>query len=155
MRCPYCNINNDRVIDSRASTDGKSIRRRRKCVLCGRRFTSYELVEEPRLRVLKKNGTRVPFSGENIRRGIERACWKRPISEGEIETLVEEIENDLFSNYTEVESQHIGDMVLAHLHELDHVAFIRFASVYRQFDSLNDFVETLRPMLAEAQKKSR
>ena len=155
MKCPFCGIDNDRVIDSRASQDGLAIRRRRQCARCDRRFTSYELVEEPTLKVLKKGGTRVPYSREKVKRGIERACWKRPIKESQIELMVESIENDIFSNFSEVESQRIGDMVLEHLRELDHVAFVRFASVYRQFSSLNDFVEALRPMLAEARRQPR
>ena len=156
MKCPFCKTDNDRVIDTRASENGMATRRRRECVHCGRRFTSYERVEEPTLKVIKKGGARVPYSREKIKRGLERACWKRPISESRIETVIEAIESGLFSNFdTEVESYRIGELVLEHLHELDHVAFVRFASVYRQFDSLNDFVDTLRGMLEEAQSRPR
>jgi len=97
----------------------------------------------------------MPYVREKVKQGIERACWKRPINERQIELMVESIENAIFSNFSEVESQRIGDMVLEHLRELDHVAFVRFASVYREFNSLNDFVDTLRPMLAEVRQLSK
>ncbi|MBN1851876.1 MAG: transcriptional repressor NrdR [Pirellulales bacterium] len=155
MKCPYCGMDNDRVIDSRASQDGRAIRRRRQCARCDRRFTSYEIIEEPSLKVIKKGGARVPYVREKIKQGIERACWKRPISTQQIESIVESIENAIYTTFSEVESQRIGDMVLEHLRELDHVAFVRFASVYRKFDNLNDFVDTLRPMLAEAMKRPK
>lgn len=156
MKCPFCKIDNDKVTDSRASQDGAAIRRRRECAHCGRRFTTYERLEEPTLKVIKKDGARVPYSREKIFEGIERACWKRPISESQIENTISAIENDVFRNFeTEVDSARLGAIVMEHLQKLDHVAFVRFASVYRQFDSLNDFVETLRPMLAEAHNRPR
>ncbi len=150
MRCPFCSIDNDRVIDSRASQDGLAIRRRRECVNCNRRYTTYERLEEPTLKVIKKDGARVPYSREKIKRGLERACWKRPISERQIESTIATIENDVFSSFeNEVESRRLGELVMEHLRELDDVAFVRFASVYKQFDDAHDFVETLRPMLSE------
>ena len=156
MQCPYCKIDNDRVIDSRASQDGLATRRRRVCHNCGRRFTTYETIEDPTLKVIKKDGARVPYDRQKIRRGIGRACWKRPISDRQIDATVEKLENELFASFeTEVESARIGELVLEHLHQLDHVAFVRFASVYREFASLNDFVDTLRPLLAEMQRRPR
>ena len=105
MQCPYCKIDNDRVIDSRASQDGLATRRRRVCHNCGRRFTTYETIEDPTLKVIKKDGARVPYDRQKIRRGIGRACWKRPISDRQIDATVEKLENELFASFeTEVES---------------------------------------------------
>ncbi len=155
MKCPFCKIDNDRVIDSRASQDGLAIRRRRECVNCNRRYTTYERFEELTLKVIKKDGIRVPYSREKVKRGLERACWKRPISDRQIESTIAAIENDVFSSFeNEVESARLGELVMEHLRDLDDVAFVRFASVYRQFDDLHDFVATLKPLLAEAKQAS-
>jgi transcriptional repressor NrdR len=151
MKCPYCHLDHDRVIDSRASDDGYSIRRRRECLGCRRRYTTSEQRVESHLRVIKRDGTRVPFSRQKLKQGMERACWKRPISDKQLESAIAEIEEVVHTSFdTEVESRRLGEIVLEQLRELDLVAFVRFASVYRKFDSLNDFVETLRPMIQEA-----
>ncbi|MEO1496125.1 MAG: transcriptional regulator NrdR [Planctomycetota bacterium] len=148
MRCPFCRHDNDRVIDSRASNDGASIRRRRECLHCNRRYTTYERPEDTTIKVVKKDGSRAPFSREKIQRGLERACWKRSISSRQIEQTVDAIENDVYQSYeTEIESRELGLLVMEHLKELDEVAFVRFASVYRQFNDAQDFFEELRPML--------
>lgn len=148
MKCPFCRLDNDRVVDSRASDDGSAIRRRRQCHGCGRRYTTYERPEETTIKVIKKDGSRAPFSRDKIRGGLERACWKRPISSRQIEKAVAAIENDVYSNYdTEIESQELGLLVMEYLRHLDEVAFVRFASVYREFSDVQDFFEELQPML--------
>ncbi|HVX14873.1 MAG TPA: transcriptional regulator NrdR [Pirellulales bacterium] len=150
MQCPYCRNDNDRVIDSRASDDGFAIRRRRECLTCHRRYTTYERVEEPAIKVVKKDGIREPFSREKIKNGLQKACWKRPISDEQIEAIVATIENDIYANFdTEVASRNLGDMVMLQLRDVDQVAFVRFASVYREFKDVRDFVEELEPMLAQ------
>lgn len=150
MKCPFCRTDNDRVIDSRTSQDGSAIRRRRECLNCSRRYTTYERPEETTIKVVKKDGSRAPFSREKILRGLERACWKRPITSRQIDAAVAAIENDVYSQFdTEVESRELGVLVMEHLRDLDEVAFVRFASVYRQFNDVQDFFEALRPMLAK------
>jgi transcriptional repressor NrdR len=149
-------VDNDRVIDSRSSQDGLAIRRRRECVNCGRRFTTYERPEETTIKVIKKDGSRVPFEREKIKRGLERACWKRPISTRQIETTTAAIENEVYSTYeSEVESRELGELVMRYLRDLDEVAFVRFASVYREFNDASDFIDELRPMLDENRKTPR
>ncbi len=144
MKCPFCQQDNDRVIDTRASEAGAVIRRRRECLACGRRYTTYERVETPPLYVIKKNNEREPFDREKIRQGIEKACWKRPISGEKICQLVEQVEAEIYANYdTEVPSQAIGELVMQHLKRLDHVAYVRFASVYREFKDAEDFLREL------------
>lgn len=148
MKCPYCRVDNDRVIDSRTSQDGLAIRRRRECTGCGRRFTTYERPEETTIKVVKKDGSRVPFEREKIKRGLERACWKRPISSRQIETTTAAIENEIYQQFeSEVQSRQVGELVMRYLRDLDEVAFVRFASVYRQFNDVYDFFEELRPLL--------
>ena len=155
MRCPFCRKDNDRVIDSRASQDGAAIRRRRECLSCERRYTTYERPEETTIKVIKKDGSRAPFSREKIQRGLERACWKRSITTRQIEDTVNAIENDVYQSYeTEIESRELGLLVMEHLRELDEVAFVRFASVYRQFSDARDFFEELRPMLDGITRKA-
>jgi transcriptional repressor NrdR len=150
MKCPYCQVDNDRVLDSRASEDGFVTRRRRECLACGQRYTTYERVE-PTIKVIKKDGTRVPFDREKIKVGLEKACWKRPISDAQLEAIVTEVENNVQANFhTEVESRYLGELVMDLLRKLDQVAYVRFASVYRQFEDVHDFVDELRPMLAES-----
>jgi transcriptional repressor NrdR len=150
MQCPFCHNDDDRVMDSRASDDGFAIRRRRECSTCHRRYTTYERVEEPAIKVVKKDGVREPFSREKIKSGLRKACWKRPISDDQIEAIVATIENDIYANFdTEVASRHLGDMVMMQLREIDQVAFVRFASVYREFKDVRDFVDELEPMLAQ------
>lgn len=154
MKCPFCRKDNDRVIDSRASEDAFAIRRRRECLDCRRRYTTYERIEDTVLKVVKKDGGRTPFDREKIKRGLERACWKRPISDSQIEAIVSEIEADVYGTFdTEVESQYIGEQVMKHLRILDQVAFVRFASVYREFQDVRDFVDELEPMLEEESRR--
>ncbi len=156
MKCPFCRVDNDRVIDSRSSQDGLAIRRRRECLHCNRRFTTYERPEETTIKVIKKDGSRVPFDREKIKRGLERACWKRPISTRPIDTTTTAIENDVYAQFeSEVESRELGELVMRYLRDLDAVAFVRFASVYRQFNDVYDFFEELRPMLDTNRKPPR
>lgn len=151
MNCPFCKVDNDRVIDSRASEDGMAIRRRRECLECKRRYTTYERIEEPAIKVVKKDGARVPFEREKIKRGLEKACWKRPVSDEQIESIVHAVESELYANFDiEVQSQWLGELVMQHLRKLDQVAFVRFASVYREFKDVRDFVEELEPMLDDS-----
>ncbi len=148
MRCPFCRLDNDRVIDSRASEDGFAIRRRRECLNCKRRYSTYERLEEMSLKVIKKNGERQPFSREKMRQGLARACWKRPISDEQIDGVVAQVESEIYANFdTEVDSEYVGGLVVRYLGELDQVAFVRFASVYREFKDVRDFVDELQPML--------
>ncbi len=148
MRCPFCREDNDRVSDSRSVEDGFSIRRRRQCLNCGRRYTTNERPGEMAIKVVKKDGCREPFQREKIRQGLARACWKRPISDEQIDRLVSDIESDVYAEFdTEIETRTLGDLVMEHLRQLDQVAFVRFASVYRQFKDVNDFVEELQPMI--------
>ena len=149
MRCPFCHQDNDRVIDSRASEDGEAIRRRRECLSCFRRFTTYERVEGG-LKVIKKDGSREPFDRMKIKRGLEKACGKRPISDSQLEAIVSAVQEYVENHYeVEVESRVIGELVMDHLRQLDQVAYVRFASVYRQFKDVRDFVRELKPMLVE------
>ncbi len=152
MRCPFCRVDNDRVIDSRASQDGFAIRRRRECLACKRRYTTYEKLEEPALKVVKKDGLRMPFERDKIKRGLEKACYKRPVSDEQIEALVSAIENDVLAEAdSEVETRRLGELVMLRLRDLDQVAYVRFASVYREFKDVQDFVDELGPILAEAE----
>ncbi|MDO5554433.1 MAG: transcriptional regulator NrdR [Planctomycetia bacterium] len=148
MKCPFCRSNEDRVVDTRASDDGFMIRRRRACNACGKKFTTYERIEVTNVRVIKRDGTRVPFDRAKLREGIERACWKRPISEGQISALVAELETRIESDGdTEVDTERIGELVMSLLKNLDDVAYVRFASVYRRFKNVEDFAKELEPML--------
>ncbi len=145
MRCPYCKGDNDRVIDSRANQDGFVIRRRRECLDCNRRYTTYERVEEATIKIVKKDGTRVPYEREKLKSGIEKACWKRPISDDTIESILVTVENRIHATFeNEVNSKQLGEMVMDQLRQADHVAFVRFASVYREFKDVSDFVDELR-----------
>lgn len=153
MRCPFCRVDNDRVIDSRAGDDGASIRRRRECLDCKKRFTTYERVERQMLSVVKKGGDREPFEREKIKRGLAKACWKRPITADQIEIAVSALESELYGTYeTDVPSRVLGERVMELLRGLDQVAFVRFASVYREFKDIRDFVEELEPILAETSR---
>jgi transcriptional repressor NrdR len=147
MLCPLCRQGETKVVDSRGSQDFV-IRRRRECLSCGRRFTTYEKIEESPVKVVKKDGTRVPFDREKIRAGIEKACYKRPVSPEQIEQVIDEVEKDVYETFDrEVPSRYIGEKVFNALRLVDQVAFVRFASVYRAFQDVNDFVEELQPML--------
>ena len=156
MRCPYCQIDNDKVIDSRASEDGMAIRRRRECLGCHRRYTTFERVEEVSIKVIKKDGNRVPFDRTKIKSGLEKACWKRPISDDQIEAAVSAVERDIYDRFdSEVETSDIGELVMQQLAKLDQVAYVRFASVYREFKDARDFVEELQPILDEEKRARR
>ena len=149
MICPFCREGETKVVDSRASEDS-AVRRRRECLDCGRRFTTYEKVEQTAIRVIKKDGTRVPFDPVRIRAGLEKACWTRPVSQEQMDDLINGVEAEIYDNFEkEVPSKYIGEMVFNMLREIDQVAFVRFASVYREFKDVNDFVEELGPMLRE------
>jgi transcriptional repressor NrdR len=148
MMCPFCKKDKDRVIDSRASNAGRSVRRRRECFACSRRFTTYEQVEEITLYVIKKDGRREVFDVEKIRRGILTACKKRPVPMEKIDNMVHKIEVDLHQNYDrEVKCKTVGSMVARELRRVDHVAYVRFASVYREFKDVAEFMRELKPML--------
>lgn len=141
MHCPYCNRDKDKVLDSRPSDAGDAIRRRRQCIACGKRFTTYERVERTeRLMVVKRDGTRVPFNPDNVMRGILAACGKRPVPAGEKERIVREVEEELHREFErEVPSRAIGKRVADKLRAVDHVAYIRFASEYYQFSTVGEF----------------
>ncbi|MCA9206620.1 MAG: transcriptional regulator NrdR [Pirellulaceae bacterium] len=148
MRCPFCRVDNDRVIDSRASDDGFAIRRRRECLHCKRRYTTYERLEEMTIKLVKKDGAREPYERDKMRAGLAKACWKRPISDEQIDSLVSTIESHVYANYeNEIPSRELGELVMQYLSELDQVAYVRFASVYREFKDARDFVDELQPML--------
>jgi transcriptional repressor NrdR len=153
MRCPSCGVDNDRVIDSRTSQDGFSIRRRRECLACRRRYTTYERLEQLIFKVIKKDGAREPLDPEKMRAGLEKACWKRPVSNEQIRALIDHVEREVRDRFeSEVPSQTLGELIMERLRQLDQVAFVRFASVYRQFEDLHDFVDELQPMLKQARK---
>ena len=150
MRCPFCSYLEDKVVDSRLVREGRMIRRRRQCLGCERRFTTYEKIEELPIKVIKKDGSRVPFNREKIREGLEKACYKRPVSEQDIEEIISQTEAEVYENYErEVPSRMIGEQVIERLRKRDQVAFVRFASVYREFKDVNDFVEELGSMLKQ------
>jgi transcriptional repressor NrdR len=150
MKCPFCGFADNRVIDSRLGKEGNSIRRRRECLQCERRFTTYERVEEILPLVVKKDGRRQPFNRLKVIAGMQRACEKRPVSFATIEQIVDQLERQLQeSGDREVDSSHIGKVVMDALHEIDEVAYVRFASVYRQFKDINEFMDELKDILAE------
>ena len=153
MKCPYCGNLEDKVVDSRLASEGDSIRRRRECLKCERRFTTYEHLEENPLMVVKKDGRREPFERKKILAGLLKACEKRPISMECLEQLVDKIEYALQKNYEkEVTSKEIGEMVIKMLHELDEIAYVRFASVYRQFKDVSQFMKELKVLLPKEEK---
>jgi transcriptional repressor NrdR len=146
MKCPYCGSLEDKVIDSRTLANGEAIRRRRECLACGLRFTSYERIEEKPLMVVKRDGRREPFERQKIERGLVRALEKRPVSQMSIENLINEIEDEAAEQAkasNEISSEDLGRMVLRKLYALDKVAYIRFASVYRKYDTLNEFIHEI------------
>ena len=152
MKCPVCGHQEDKVVDSRASAEGSAIRRRRECLSCGKRFTTYEHVEEERLIVIKKDGRREPFDRNKLLGGLLKACEKRPISMDQIENLVDEIERDISRQAErEVPSRQIGERVMQRLHELDPIAYVRFASVYREFKDAEQFMRELNDLLSKRQ----
>ncbi len=148
MKCPFCNNQNTRVIDSRPAEDNSAIRRRRMCDECGKRFTTYEKVETIPLVVIKKDNNREPYERSKIEAGVMRACHKRPISVHEINALIDEVETIIFNREEkEIESKVIGELVMDKLKDLEAVAYVRFASVYREFKDVNTFMDELKKML--------
>src|SRR3989304_1987373 len=154
MQCPYCKQDNDRVINSRPSADGLNIKRRRECLNCKRRYTTYERMEETPLKVIKKDGRRVAFDRNKIRVGLEKACEKRPVSADTIELTVSEIERDMYNRFDrEVPSKYIGEQIMQRLKTLDKIAYVRFASVYREFKDITEFMEEVKPLIKGGGKK--
>ena len=148
MKCPFCAHNEDKVIDSRSSNEGKSVRRRRECEKCKKRFTTYEYIEEVPLMVIKKDGRREAFDRNKIIAGILKACEKRPVGIEKVEAVVDKVEKELQKSFEkEVKAQAVGELVMDHLHKLDQVAYVRFASVYRQFKDINQFMKELKDIL--------
>ncbi|MBN2483399.1 MAG: transcriptional repressor NrdR [Candidatus Omnitrophica bacterium] len=148
MKCPFCHSNSDKVIDSRETQEGVSIRRRRECTSCNRRFTTYEYIEKVPLMVVKKDGRREPFSREKILSGLMRACQKRPISMERLDQLVSEVESVIQKKFDqEVPSSAVGELVIEKLPQIDEIAYVRFASVYRHFKDVNQFMKELRDVL--------
>ena len=150
MRCPYRKVNRDRVVDSRSSADELEIRRRRECLSCGRRYTTYERVAQSNLRVIKKDSRRVPFDRQKILDGLIKACEKRPVAIDSLENVANEIEKECNERFEkEVPTKFIGEEVMRQLQKIDQVAYVRFASVYREFKDITDFADELRKMLSE------
>lgn len=148
MKCPYCNNSDTRVIDSRPTEEGNSIRRRRSCDACGKRFTTYEKIETIPLIIIKKDNNREQYDRGKIERGILRACYKRPVPATDIQKTVETIETKIFSlEEKEISSSVIGEIVMDALNDLDEVAYVRFASVYREFKDVNTFMDELKKIL--------
>lgn len=148
MRCPFCNEDNTRVVDSRPADDNSSIRRRRMCDGCGKRFTTYEKVETIPLVVIKKDRSREEYDRTKIEAGVMRACYKRPIPVQKINELVDSVETELFNREErEIESKDIGEIVMDRLKDLEAVAYVRFASVYREFKDVNTFMDELKKIL--------
>lgn len=151
MRCPYCQHLEDRVVDSRGSREGRAVRRRRECLSCGRRFTTYEYIEERPLHVVKRGGEVEPYDRRKLLRSVELAAAKRPISAAEIDAMLEDIEHRLdHSDTQEVESRTLGEMVMERLKAHDHIAYVRFASVYRNFQDLTEFYEEIKDLDARS-----
>ncbi len=150
MKCRYCLSTESKVVDSRPTDDGTSIRRRRECINCGKRFTTYEKIEEIPIMVIKKDGTREPFDSSKILSGVRKACEKRRVSSADQELLVDGVVREVFNSLEqEVPSNAIGEMVIRRLKDLDEVAYVRFASVYRQFKDISTFMEELKLLLDE------
>ena len=156
MKCKFCNNANSKVIDSRLNEDGTSIRRRRECTECGRRFTTFEEYETIPVLVVKSDGSRQPFDTEKIKRGIIKACEKRPVTIVQIEQVVNDIEKEIYNTLAqEVSTQTIGELVMKGIKGLDQVAYIRFASVYRQFTDVSNFIELLDDFKNEIEKEKK
>lgn len=155
MRCQYCNCLESKVIDSRPTEEGNSIRRRRECTRCGRRFTTYEKIELVPLLVVKRDNRREPFDAAKIKSGVIHACEKLPVSMQQIDSIVSRIEQTVYNTMEdEISSQRIGDMVMAELKQLNDVAYVRFAAVYRKFTDLGSFMEELTHLINENKTKS-
>lgn len=148
MKCPFCNYPDSKVVDSRPTDEGTSIRRRRECLHCLKRFTTYETIERLPLMLVKRDGTREPYDRNKLLSGVMKACEKRPVPQARLEQLVDTVEQKLFGTLeTEISSQKIGEMVMQELKNVDEVAYVRFASVYRQFKDINTFLEELNSLL--------
>jgi transcriptional repressor NrdR len=154
MKCPFCGNSEDKVIDSRTSKEGDAIRRRRECLKCGKRFTSYERVEDIVPMVVKKDGRREPFDRQKILKGLEKACEKRPVSVELLEGIVDSIEKKLINlGVKEIQSAWVGEEVMSSLRELDKVAYVRFASVYRQFKDINELMNEVKTLFEQKGSK--
>jgi transcriptional repressor NrdR len=156
MRCPFCKEDRDKVIDSRSSDGGRVIRRRRQCLLCKRRFTTYEKIGEgSKLNVVKKDNSRIPYEREKIVVGVEKACYKRPISTEQIQRVVDRVEENIFRSFDkEVSTVFIGDCVMKQLRKVDKVAYIRFASVYRDFRDAGELIKEVSREIAQVEPAS-
>ncbi len=155
MKCPFCGAVDDRVVDSRESREGEVIRRRRECESCGRRFTSYETIEEIPYMVVKKDGRRENFDRKKLRAGLVKACEKRPVSPAQLDAIVDEIETVLHdTEEREITTSDVGARVMERLRELDKVAYVRFASVYRKFEDVDEFLRELKNLLGRADAKA-
>ena len=153
MQCPYCGENNDKVIDSRLAQEGRAIRRRRECSKCHKRFTTYEHIEEILVMVVKKDGRREPFDRDKIKNGLIKSCQKRPVSVENIEKIIDEIEITLQNKLEkEVKSSEIGEEIMSRLQNLDEIAYVRFASVYRQFKDITEFTRAVQGLLPQKEK---
>jgi transcriptional repressor NrdR len=149
MRCPYCHNDNDRVVDSRTSQEGRAVRRRRECVGCGRRFTTYEVVEERQLQIQKRDGSSQPYERRKLLQSIRLSCAKRPVTASEIESMADDIEDVLGKRGADdIESRVLGELIMDRLKARDHVAYVRYASVYRNFQDLDEFYDELRELSA-------
>jgi transcriptional repressor NrdR len=153
VKCPFCKEDSDKVVDSRSSDSGRVIRRRRQCLSCRRRFTTYEKIGEGyKLYVIKKDESRVPYDRDKLIGGLQKACYKRPVSPEQIQHLTDKIEEDIFKHFDkEVESAFIGESAMKHLRTIDKVAYIRFASVYRDFRDANDLIDEISRVIKEAE----
>ena len=154
MKCPFCEFHDSKVIDSRAAEEGNSIRRRRECLQCAKRFTTYEMVEDLPLRVVKKDGRRMAFDRSKILNGLMKACEKRPISLQMLEDTADKVEKELRNSMErEIPSRVIGEVLMKHLKNLDHVAYVRFASVYREFTDIDNFMQELEALKGNVEGK--
>lgn len=150
MKCPFCSFEESKVVDSRSTDDNTTIRRRRECLNCSKRYTTYEKVEDIPILVIKRDSTREIFNREKVVNGLIIACQKRPISRKQIENIAEDIEKTISNKMlTEVETEHIGEMVMDRLKEIDEISYVRFASVYRQFKDINTFLEEIKNLVGK------
>ena len=156
MKCPECSHSEDKVVDSRTTKEGEAIRRRRECLECGKRFTTYEYIERVPLMVIKKDGRREPYSRVKLLKGLVTACEKRPVSRDQLEELIDDVEKATFGKFKhEILSAELGNEVMDRLHSLDQVAYVRFASVYRQFKDVNEFMSEIENILGDKSKSAR
>ena len=156
MKCPECSHSEDKVVDSRTTKEGEAIRRRRECLECGKRFTTYEYIERVPLMVIKKDGRREPYSRVKLLKGLVTACEKRPVSRDQLEELIDDVEKATFGKFKhEILSADLGNEVMDRLHSLDQVAYVRFASVYRQFKDVNEFMSEIKNILGDKDRGAR